>query len=300
MAVYKKTYRGYAGPLAPAWSRFFVITRYAFQDMRRKRFLSTFFLLSFIFPLLAALAIYLRHNAEVLEFLGPKAFKNFAIDSQYFLSFLGFQSMLAFFLAAFAGPGQISPDLANNALPLYLSRPFSRAEYVLGKSTVLFILLSVMTWVPGLLLFGLQSYLEGWTWFTDNLRIAGGLFFGAWIWILVVSFLALALSAWVKWKPVAGALLFGIVFVAGGFSGMVNSLLDTRWGYLLNIRHVVGHIWVSLFEAPIKRGSGAAFFGVGRAEENLPIEWCWVALIAFCLLSLYLLARKIRGVEVVK
>jgi hypothetical protein len=40
--------------------------------------------------------------------------------------------MLALFLAAFIGPGLISPDLHNNALSLYLARPFSRAEYVLG------------------------------------------------------------------------------------------------------------------------------------------------------------------------
>ena len=29
MAVYKKAYRGYDGPLTPAWSRFLVIPRYA-------------------------------------------------------------------------------------------------------------------------------------------------------------------------------------------------------------------------------------------------------------------------------
>jgi hypothetical protein len=70
--------------------------------------------------------------------------------------------MMALFLAAFVGPGQVSPDLANNALSLYLARPFSRVEYVLGKMSVLAILMSLMTWMPGLLLFGLQGYLEGW------------------------------------------------------------------------------------------------------------------------------------------
>ena len=72
--------------------------------------------------------------------------------------------MLALFLAAFIGPGQVSPDLANNALSLYLARPFSRVEYVLGKMSVLLMLMSLMTWVPGLLLFALEGYLEGWQW----------------------------------------------------------------------------------------------------------------------------------------
>ena len=92
------------------------------------------------------------------------------INPRFFLNFLGWQSMLALFLAAFVGPGQISPDLANNALPLYLARPFSRAEYVLGKLSVLLILMSLMTWVPGLLLFILQAALEGNGWFGQNLR----------------------------------------------------------------------------------------------------------------------------------
>src|SRR6478752_805599 len=78
-----------------------------------------------------------------------------------------------------------SSALANNALALYLARPFSRTEYVIGKMSVLLILLSLMTWVPGLLLFLLQGYLEGWPWMYDNVRFAAGIFFGAWIWILI-------------------------------------------------------------------------------------------------------------------
>ena len=59
------------------------------------------------------------------------------------------QGVLAFVLTAFTGPGLISPDIANGALPLYFCRPFSRAEYVLGKTSVLAILLSQITWIPG-------------------------------------------------------------------------------------------------------------------------------------------------------
>ncbi len=88
-------------------------------------------------------------------------------------------------MTAFIGPGQVSPDLANDALALYLARPFSRVEYVLGKMFVLVVLLSLMTWVPGLLVFGLQGYLEGWAWVTEHWRFASGIFFGGWIWVLI-------------------------------------------------------------------------------------------------------------------
>src|SRR5258705_9453103 len=176
MAVYKKTYRPYDGELTPSYTRFLVIPRFAFEDMQKSRFLTIFFLASFIYPLIAALFIYVQHNASALNLLGVQgANRLISINATFFLNFLGWQSMMALFLAAFIGPGQVSPDLTNNALALYLARPFSRVEYVLGKMSLLVILMSLMTWVPGLLLFVLQGYLEGWTWMSENARLASGL-----------------------------------------------------------------------------------------------------------------------------
>jgi len=298
MAVYKKTYTRYDGALTDPRFRFLVLTRYSFEELRRRRFLSLVTLASSIWPLGCALFIYLHHNLSALKLIDIDPSKLLAIDATFFLTYLGFQSMWAFFLAAFAGPGLVSPDLTNNALPLYLARPFSRAEYVMGRLSVLLILLSGVTWVPGLMLFLLQSYLSpGWGW--DNLRIAGGLLLGSLIWILLLSLLALALSAWVKWKPVAGALMFGVFFVAGAFSAAINEILRTKWGHLLNISHLMGVVWLSLFEEPLKRGNGAAFFRVARGAE-IPVWCCWVALLAVCGICLYMLARRIRGFEVVR
>ena len=302
MAVYKKTYRPYEGTLTPSWRRFLVIPRYAFEDFNRSRFLTLFFLASFIFPLICVLIVYVQHNASVLTLLGAGAQgteRLISIGVTFFMTLLGWQSMLALFLASFVGPGQVSPDLANDALSLYLARPFSRTEYVLGKMFVLLALLSLMTWVPGLLVFGLQAYLEGGTWLSDNIHFARAIFFGAWIWILVLSLLALALSAWVKWKPAAGALMFGVFFVAAGFGATINGVQRTSWGHLLNIGYLIGSVWVNLFEGSNKTTDGAVFFRVPRGQE-LPM-WCsWAALFALCAICLYMLARKIRGREVVK
>jgi ABC-2 type transport system permease protein len=300
MAVYKKTYRGYEGGLTPAWSRFLVIPRYAFEDLHRSRFLTIFFLASFLYPLVCALIIYVQHNLSVLKLLNlDKAAQLISINSTFFLSLLGWQAMLAFFLATFIGPGQISPDLSNNALSMYLARPFSRVEYVLGKAALLLILLSLMTWVPGLLLFGLQGYLEGWDWVTANTRIAKGLFLGSWIWIVLLAMLAMAMSAWVKWKPAAGALMFGVFFVAAGFGAAINGVQRTKWGHLLNISNLMGSVWVDLFEGKVEGGKGAVFFRVMQGEE-IPLWCCWAVLGGLCLVCFWLLQRKIRGAEVVR
>ena len=143
MAVYKKVYRPYEGELTASLSRFLVIPRYAFEEMRKSRFLTIFFLASFIYPLICALIIYVQHNVSALNLLGlQNANRLISINVTFFMSLLGWQSMMALFLAAFTGPGQVSPDLANNALSLYLARPFSRVEYVLGKMSILLALMS--------------------------------------------------------------------------------------------------------------------------------------------------------------
>ena len=300
MAVYKKTYRPYDGGLTSSWRCFLVIPRYAFEDLHRSRFLTTFFSLSFAYPLICALLIYVQHNASALKLLGVQgANQLISINVVFFMSLLGWQSIMALFLAAFIGPGQISPDLANDALSLYLARPFSRAEYVLGKMSILLVLLSLMTWIPGLLLFALQGYLEGADWMREHARFAYGMFFGGWIWILVLALLALALSAWVKWKPAAGGLMFGVFFVAAGFGATINGVQRTNWGHLFNISYLIGSVWVNLFEGAEKTTNGAVFFRAPRGEE-LPM-WCsWAALLSLCGICLYMLARKIRGREVVK
>src|SRR5262249_12688026 len=160
---------------------------------------------SYIYPLICILLIYVSHNASALSLLNAQsAAQLISVNVTFFMTLLGWQGILALFMTAFIGPGQVSPDLANDALALHLARPFSRVEYVISKMFVLVVLLSLMTWIPGLLVFGLQAYLEGGTWMTDHWRYASGIFFGGWIWVLVLSLLALALSAWVKWKPAAG------------------------------------------------------------------------------------------------
>src|SRR4029078_3814932 len=106
MAVYKKTYRPYEGELTASWRRLLVIPRYAFEDLHRSKFLTIFFLASFAYPLIAALLIYVQHNASVLSLFGAQGtVRLISINVVFWMSLLGWQSMLALFLASFIGPG---------------------------------------------------------------------------------------------------------------------------------------------------------------------------------------------------
>jgi len=89
MAVYKQSYRGYDGPLTPQWSRFLILPRYAFEEMRRRRFFTLFFLASLAYPLICALIIYVEHNLSALKLLNIRGGGALiAIDARFFLNFL--------------------------------------------------------------------------------------------------------------------------------------------------------------------------------------------------------------------
>ena len=286
MAVYRRTYTSYAGALTPEWSRCLVLFRYSRKNLFRSKLQTALFVLCFFFPLGCLLMIYLAHNLSSLAPDRPELISFVSIDSRFFLNFVTVQGVMAFVLTAFTGPGLISPDLANGALPLYFCRPFSRAEYVLGKASVLAILLSQITWIPGLILFAVQASLAGSAWTWNHLWISGSIMLSSFIWIAVLSLLAMALSAWVKWRVVAGALLLAVMFFGAGFAHAVNAVLRTESGYFLNIVYLMGTVWTSLFRID--------------AEGAISAPQAWVALLVYCAICLALLVRKVKAFEVIK
>jgi ABC-2 type transport system permease protein len=285
MAVYRRNYKPYSGRLTPAWSRCLVLFRYSRRNLFRSKFLTGLFVVCFFYPLTCLLMIYLAHSASFLQQIGvPTGI--LSIDNKFFFHFISVQGGFAFLLTAFAGPGLISPDLANGALPLYFCRPFSRAEYVLGKSSVLAILLSQVTWVPGLILFIMQASLAGASWTWSNLWIAGSLILSSLIWIAILSLLAMALSAWVKWRIVAGALLLGVFFFGAGFAQAINGVLRIESGHFFDIVYLMGTVWNALFQVD--------------AEHAIPVAQAWIALLIYCGICLWLLMRKVRAYEVIR
>jgi len=286
MAIYKRGYRAWTGPLTPEWSRFLVVSRYAWRGLFRSRLLTAFFVLCFFYPVGAIATLYINHSPSVLSTFHLGQSSLMEISGQFFFIFLTVQGTLAFFLATFVGPGLVSPDLANGALPLYLCRPFSRAEYVLGKMFVQFLLLSLVTWAPGLLLFFVQSTLEGAGWMNAHWWILRALVLGSLVWILVLSLLTLALSAWVKWKIAAAGLMLAIVFIGAGFAQAINNILRTSGGTVVDLGSLITRVWCSLF----------------RVESNVQLSpgAAWITLLVISGLCLLLLTKKLRAYEVVK
>jgi hypothetical protein len=289
MAVYKRSYKPYDGALTPEWSRFTVVSRFALRELFESRLLTIFVVLCFV-PFLGEVAgIYLANSAAARAVLGVRDNAGW-IRPQVFLQMLGFQGGLAFLLASWTAPMLVSPDLVNGALPLFLSRPLSRTEYVLGKAGALLLLLSLVTWVPLLTVFALQAGLAESGWLAANARIGWATFAGASIWIVVLTLLGLAVSAWIKWRLLASGALFGVLFMGAAFGEVGHGVLRNSWVRLVNLSYLINTVWANLFGIPWR----------GARGDDLPVWAAWLGLIAACAIFVALLDRRLQAREVVR
>lgn len=291
MPVYDRRYRPWNGDRAAARPAVLTIARHALARVTSSRLALVLFALACVPPLLFAGFIYSVNNLEMLASMGIRV-GNETVDASTFFVFLVVQSGVGFLLASLVGPSLIAPDLAHGAMPLYLSRPIGRVEYAVGKLSVLAGMLSLITWVPGLLLVGLQGALAP-GWLMSHARVAVAVVVGSWVWIALISLVALAISAWVRWRPLATAMLFIVFLVGEAFGRAVNAILGTRWGQLVILDDLVETIWLAMF-GPMSR------LGQMVASEPLPLAVALVAVAAASALAAWMLLARVRPVEVTR
>src|SRR5262249_14660465 len=155
------------------------------------------------------------------------------------------------------------------SIQLYLSRPLSRTEYLLGKISVLAVVLLWPPGVPLLVPFVFLGHLAGpGLLFVEPWDI-GGYVVGRLVWVALFFLLALALSVWVRWRIAATGLMFAIFFVLPGFGFALNAVLRTRWGWLLNLSQTIFIVWGNLFRVPMRYLHPRAF------GQPLPLWLDW-------------------------
>ena len=289
MAVYKRNYTAYTGAVTAVWTRVLVLARYAFDEAWSSKITVGLFIFCLLPCIASLVVIYLANNPIAKALVGARG-QELAMDAKFFLKVLATQSWLALVLASWIAPRMITFDLADNALPILLSHPISRFGYVFGKFIALFSSLSLVTWIPCLLLFVYQGYPSPQPWAMSNLQIAFGLLVGSVIWIAFVSILGLALSSWVKWRVVATGVIVAAVFVPAGVGGIVSAVLRTKWGLLLNVPVMMSNLWQRLLGAP------ASF----DERFSVPTPAVAAMLSLACLVCIGMLNKRIRAREVVR
>jgi ABC-2 type transport system permease protein len=280
MPIYDQGYRRYEarGPLRQV--RFWPITREALRMILSKRAFLGLLAVSFLPFLFRVGQVYI-----VTRF--PEAGRVLPVDGRLFGQFLNTQIGFTILLAIFGASGLIANDLRTGGILVYLSRPLTRRDYVLGKLGVPLALGLAVTLVPGLVLYAAALTLAPSQFFEWELAWIGpAIVVHALVISLVVSLLSLAVSALSRSARVAGLSFFGLIFGLEMVRVVLQHGFGRREALLLS------------FQADLQ-SLGSSLFGL--ADPELAIHWAAPAgvLLLVSLAGLAILRARVRAVEIV-
>jgi ABC-2 type transport system permease protein len=283
MPIYEQSYRRYEARAPLRRVRFWPITREALRLILAKRAFLGLLALSWL-PFVG-FVIYIY---GVTRF-GEAGQRMLPLDGRLFGQFFDWQLPLALLLTTFGGAGLVANDLRTGAMLVYLSRPLTRRDYVLGKLCVLLALNLSVTLVPGVLLYGAglalapENFLK---WEMASLgpaAAAQGLAVS-----LVLSLVALAVSALCKSARVAGLGFFGLLVGLEMVRGVLRLMLDLPAAAVVSLQADL-------------RAVGRALFGVEAPRwDSVEPAYAALALAVACAGCLLVLRWRVRAVEIVR
>ena len=290
MTIFQKAYRGYDGAITAPLERMLVIFRYGLADVFRSRLFVAFFAICFLPSIGLMCLLYVFHNLDLLLQLNVDLDDLITINGEFFYFFMQVPHVVMLFALVVAiGPTMISPALRNNAMPLYLSRSLSKFHYIAGKGMVLLVLGSVVTWVPGLMLILLQGYLGESDWLNEHAHLLLAAPVSSLIWLVSLTLVAFAVSAFVKWKALARMVFFGVFFIGSALGAVIDEIFGGWAGDTVN-PIVALEILAS------------EFYGItspAHNAENIPLWGAAVVFLVVTLTATVALTRRIRAFQVV-
>src|SRR5206468_4647279 len=217
MPIHDQGYRRYGGSRAPRGQAWTVITRAGLRTMFAKRACLGLLLVSWFPFFVRAVQIYAAANLPQARFLAPTA--------ETFRQFLEQQQVFVFFVTVYVGAGLIANDRRANALQIYLSKPLTRAEYVLGKLAILMTFLALVTWLPAIVLLIVQITFAGnFTFFRDNVFLFPAITVFAFLEVVLASSTMLALSSLSKSSRYVAILYTAVIFFTQAIYGVMYAV----------------------------------------------------------------------------
>ena len=255
-----------------------MIARFALAATMRSRLFVAFLVACLVPSLVLLVAVYLRYNVGAIEDAETAIASVVDLDAWLFETVLDIAQVVTFLVVLVVGPGLIAPDLANNAMPLYLSRPVLKRSYVAGKLLVLVGLCVAVGLCPGLVLIVVNAGYGGEVDWLGAARLAAAFTTGVLAWTLSLAMLALAISAWVKWRPAATLGLLGAYIVTTTLGDVLESALGGRTASFLDLADAV-------------QGISATLSGIG--EPAMPVALAGLVVAGVVALSTWALALRL-------
>ena len=257
----------------------YVIARYAIASTMRSRLFVAFLVACLVPSFVLLVAVYLRYNVAAIEEAGSAIGSVLDLDAWLFGTALDIGQVVTFLVVLVVGPGLVAPDLANNAMPLYLSRPVARRSYVAGKLLVLCGLCVAVGLCPGLLLIVVNAGYSGDGAWLGTARLAAAFAIGLLAWTICLSMLALAISAWVRWRPAATLGLLGVYIVTTTLGDVLQPVFGGWAGSALDLTRAVQAIAVTVS-------------GVG--DPSMPATLAAAVIVGVAALAAWVLVSRIR------
>ena len=278
MPIHDQGYRRYAGRRIAGGRTWITIARSGIRSMFTRKAFVALLIAAWLPFLVRAVQIYAAANLPQAQFLAP--------TGETFRDFLGQQEVFLFFVTVYAGAGLIANDRRANALQIYLSKPLTRLEYVVGKLAVLFGFLLFVTWVPAMLLLIVQVLFAGsFAFVRDNLYLFPAITVYSVIEALTVALAMLALSSLSRSSRYVGILFAAVMFFSQAMATVLRGVTGARGLAWLSITDSLDQLGNFIFRLPLKYES--------------PVAVCLLALLIVIGLSVAVLERRVRGVEVI-
>ena len=278
MPIHDQGYRHYKGQRAPHGGAWWVIARAHIQTLIRYRWFQVLLLASWAPFIVRAGQIYFATtNVQIAELLAttPDTFRDFLSQQRFFV-----------FLIIIMQSGLIADDRRTNALQLYLSKPLTRVEYVLGKLIPPLLFVLAVTLLPAVLLLFLQVVFAGnMTFVRQNLFLLPAITLFSLVQALLSAFAILALSSLSKSRRFVAIMYAGIVFFTAAMYQVLRAITTSRTWAVISPGEMLDVIANAIFRS--------------RAESPVPVYVAIIVIVVIIGLAMLILERRIRGVEVV-
>jgi ABC-2 type transport system permease protein len=278
MPIHDQSYRHYGGGKAATGRSWTVIAWAGIRTFIRKRAFLGLMLFALAPFVVRAVQLWISANYPQASILAP--------SPQTFRDFLGQQEFFVFVITVYVGAGLIANDRRANALQIYLSKPLMRSEYILGKLAVLFTFLVLVTLVPSLLLLLLKVMFDGsFVFLTNNLFLIPAITVGSLVQVIVASMTMLALSSLSKSARYVGILYVGVTFFTSAMFGVLYAITGSSRVAWISVGADVTQVVDVIFRV--------------RPHYTTPWQVCLLVLFGLVAISISVLERRVRGVEVV-
>ena len=218
------SYRNYDGPLASTDMRWWVIARTTILTSLKKRSIwvwmtfSSWYYIAMIFVLYFSDQLSQRATA-VAGGKAPASIASTLIWKDQFLHGFSYGQIWYLVVALIVGAGCIANDNRANALLVYLSKPCTKLDYIMGKWIGVFLVMLTIMTIPALMFFfyGAMSYRQEGFFYDDYgmvLKLPLMLVLSAAIYASII----VCVSSMFRQGRLAGASVAGLYFISYFFT----------------------------------------------------------------------------------